>query len=160
MKKIYIITSCCLALAAPASAQFGKLKSLVGKKDKAQQENTVTPVSKESTDSAGDIGPTNTSAVAASGKAWSMESEGSIDWYRLSPTGKLIAGTNSGLFGLEPATGKIAWKHEFLKNISKTNYNPITGSPFIAIVTGSMFNMQQVILDVSSGKIIASTADL
>ncbi|KQR71172.1 PQQ-binding-like beta-propeller repeat protein [Pedobacter sp. Leaf176] len=160
MKKFYIITSCCLALAAPASAQFGKLKSLVSKKDKAQQENTVTSATKESTDSAADVSPTNTNAIAAVGKAWSIESEGNIDWYRLSPTGKLIAGTNGGLFGVEPATGKIAWKHDFLKNISRTNYNPISGSPFIAIVTGSMFNMQQVILDVSSGKIIANTADL
>ncbi len=149
-----------MSLAIPASAQFGKLKSLVGKKDKPQQENTQAAAPKESPALAEEVNETSTSNVAAAGKSWTMQAEGSIDWFRLSPTGKLIAGTNQGLVGIEPGSGKVAWKHEFLKNISRTNYNPISGSPFIAIVTGSIFNMQQVILDVSSGKIIANTSDL
>lgn len=160
MKKIYILSACLVSLAIPASAQFGKLKSLVGKKDKPQQENTQAAAPKESPALAEEVNETSTSNVAAAGKSWTMQSEGSIDWFRLSPTGKLIAGTNQGLVGIEPGSGKVAWKHEFLKNISRTNYNPISGSPFIAIVTGSIFNMQQVILDVSSGKIIANTSDL
>jgi len=109
---------------------------------------------------AGATAATSTSSVTASGKAWNMDFDRSIDWFRLSPTGKLIAATNDGLYGIEPATGKVAWKHDFLKNLSKTNYNPIGNSPFIAIVTGSMFNMQQIVLDVSSGKVIANTAEL
>jgi outer membrane protein assembly factor BamB len=161
MKKIYMIAICYLLIATSSSAQFGKLKNLVNKKDKptttetpgttsANPINTVVEESKE----------TNTTNVPASAKAWSMDYNSNIDWFRLSPTGRLIAGTNNGLYGLDPGTGQVAWKHDFLKNISKANYNPISNSPFIAIVTGSMFNMQQVILDVSSGKIIANTADL
>ncbi|WP_010600719.1 PQQ-binding-like beta-propeller repeat protein [Pedobacter agri] len=137
-----------------------QIKKPCRKKDKPQQENTQAPAAKESPASAEEVDATNTSNVASSGKSWSMQTDGSIDWFRLSPTGKLIAGTNQGLVGIEPNSGKVAWKHEFLKNISRTNYNPISGSPFIAIVTGSIFNMQQVILDVSSGKIIANTTEL
>lgn len=48
MKKIYILSACLVSLAIPASAQFGKLKSLVGKKDKPQQENTQAATPKES----------------------------------------------------------------------------------------------------------------
>lgn len=162
MKKIYITTLCCLSIAMSASAQFGKLKGLVGKKDKpatetAAQATESVAVAAGRTD---DTKTTNTDDVIVSSKAWTMDFDGGIDWFRLSPTGKLIAGTNDGLYGIDPATGKVAWKHDFLKNITKVNYNPISNSPFIAIVTGSMFNMQQVVLDVSSGKIIANTADL
>ncbi|RYE17919.1 MAG: hypothetical protein EOP51_23025, partial [Sphingobacteriales bacterium] len=168
MKKIYMLAFCCVYAAMPASAQFGKLKALAGKKDKtaaqteSPQGNAVEETSPASTGGAETDGiqVTNTSNIVASGKAWTMDFDRGIDWFRLSPTGKLIAGTNDGLYGIDPATGKVAWKHDFLKNLSKTNYNPISNSPFIAIVTGSMFNMQQVILDVSSGKIIANTAEL
>ena len=161
MRKLYITSLCCLAMALPASAQFGKLKGLVGKKDKAATETAAQPAENTTASSgAEDAAITNTSNVNVSGKAWNMEFDRNIDWFRLSPTGKLIAGTNDGLYGIEPSSGKVAWKHDFLKNLSKTNYNPISNSPFIAIVTGSMFNMQQVVLDVSSGKIIANTADL
>ena len=159
MKKIYISTLCCLALAMPASAQFGKLKGLVGKKDKPATE-AAGSTGENTVASADDSPATNTSGVTASSIAWNMDFDRNIDWFRLSPTGRLIAGTNDGLYGIDPASGKVAWKHDFLKNLTKTNYNPIGNSPFIAIVTGSMFNMQQVILDVSSGKIIANTADL
>jgi len=160
MKKLYILTAGILSIAIPASAQFGKLKNLVGKKDKTQQESPTTVAHGESVTAASNVDETMTGNIQVAGKAWDMQTEGSIDWFRLSPTGKLIAGTNQGLIGIEPATGKVAWKHDFLKNITKSNYNPIAGSPFIAIVTGSMFNMQQIILDVSSGKIIANTTDL
>jgi len=168
MKKIYMLAFCCMYAAMPAFAQFGKLKALAGKKDKsaAQTESQpataveeTSPASADGADTDG-IPVTNTSAIIASGKAWTMDFDRGIDWFRLSPTGRLIAGTNDGLYGIDPATGKVAWKHDFLKNLTKTNYNPISNSPFIAIVTGSMFNMQQVILDVSSGKIIANTKDL
>ena len=168
MKKIYMFAFCCIYAVMPASAQLGKLKALAGKKEKpavqteSPKGSTVEETNPASTDGADAYGieATNTASILASGKSWTMDFERTIDWFRLSPTGKLIAGTNDGLYGIDPATGKVAWKHESLKNITKTNYNPISNSPFIAIVTGSMFNMQQVVLDVSSGKIIASTADL
>ncbi|WP_316795686.1 PQQ-binding-like beta-propeller repeat protein [Pedobacter agri] len=160
MKKSYIIALCCLSMAAPASAQFGKLKSLVSKKDKPAAETAANNTTNNSASPVEEEKETNTASIPASVKTWSMDYDSNIDWFRLSPTGRLIAGTNNGLYGLDPSTGKVAWKHDFLKNITKTNYNPISNSPFIAIVTGSMFNMQQVILDVSSGKIIANTSEL
>ncbi|MES2455989.1 MAG: PQQ-binding-like beta-propeller repeat protein [Bacteroidota bacterium] len=164
MKRFLTLTICCALAVTSADAQFGKLKGLVGKKDKTTEQKDdkqgTAELASNAASGADDAVATNTNAVAASGKAWTMDFDKSIDWFRLSPTGKLIAGTNDGLYGIDPATGKVAWKHDFLKNLTKTNYNPIGNSPFIAIVTGSMFNMQQVVLDVSSGKIIANTADL
>lgn len=162
MKKLCVTIMFCLSLAMSVSAQFGKLKNLLGKKDKSTTETTAQAAESAATvpTISDDTKTTNTSDVIVSAKAWTMDFDSGIDWFRLSPTGKLIAATGDGLQGIDPATGKVVWKHDFLKNITKANYNPINNSPFIAIVTGSMFNMQQIILDVSSGKIIASTADL
>jgi outer membrane protein assembly factor BamB len=167
-RKLILLMLCGLSMALPASAQFGKLKGLVGKKDKtdtptetAANQNTPSNKSAESKEGPGDdVAPTPEGNVKESAKAWSFEFDRNMDWFRLSPTGKIIASTNDALYALDPATGKVAWKHDNLKNLTRENYNPISNSPFIAIVTGSMFNMQQIVLDVSTGKIIANTKEM
>lgn len=159
MKKIFVLAFCGLSFALPASAQLGKLKGLVSK-DKTEKTSPKASGAEEVKQPSNDEPVSATNHVKVNPQAWQLEFDGNIDWFRLSPTGKVIASTNSGLYGVEPSTGKVAWKHEFLKNLSSENYNPISGSPFIAIVTGGMMNMQQVILDVSTGKIIANTKEL
>jgi len=158
-KHLWLLACCSVAIYSPASAQFGKLKGLMGKKDK-----TETKVDDGETKTSGaeknDLQATPTDNLPASAKAWSFEFDRNMDWFRLSPTGKLIASTNDALYGLDPITGKVAWKHDNLKNLTRENYNPIENSPFIAIVSGGMMNMQQLILDVSTGKIIADTKQM
>lgn len=160
-KKLSLLILCGMAMATPASAQLGKLKGLMGKKDKteakaesAEKKTAETPT----TDS--EVTPSDNDQLKSSDKAWSFEFDRNMEWFRLSPTGKIIASTNDALYGLDPATGKVAWKHDNLKNLTKENYNPVENSPFIAIVTGGMMNMQQIVLDVSTGKIIADTKQL
>ncbi|MES3016383.1 MAG: PQQ-binding-like beta-propeller repeat protein [Bacteroidota bacterium] len=162
MRKILVLALCGISMGMPASAQFSKLKGLVDKDKKEKTSNKEESKGESQTKaSAGDdVSASSSENVKINPKAWSLEFDGNIDWFRLSPTGKVIASTNSALYGVEPSTGKVAWKHDFLKNLTTENYNPISNSPFIAIVTGSMFNMQQVVLDVNSGKIIANTKDM
>ena len=152
---------CGLAMASPASAQLGKLKGLMGKKDKseAKAENTEKRPPQTGTVDSGVIESENEKSKSRD-KVWSFEFDRNMDWFRLSPTGKIVASTNDALYGLDPATGKVAWKHDNLKNLTRENYNAIENSPFIAIVTGGMMNMQQIVLDVSTGKIIADTRQL
>jgi hypothetical protein len=152
-KKYGLIAILCLAI-TPTFAQFGKLKSLVGKKDKAETANET------GTQPASSVAETTTNTVKSRAMAWSADFDRGIDWFKLSATGKLIIATGDGLHGIEPASGKTVWKHDFLKNLSEENYHSIPNSPFIAIVTGGMLNMQQIILDVSTGKIIADTKQL
>jgi len=154
-KNYSLIAVLCLAI-TPTFAQFGKLKGLVGKKDKAETTTETATQPGSTTDDAA----TSLSHIKSRSMAWTADFDRSIDWFKLSATGKLIIATGDGLYGIEPATGKIAWKHDFLKNLSQENYHAIANSPFIAIVTGGMLNMQQVILDVSTGKIIADTKQL
>lgn len=155
---------CGFVAAMPASAQLGKLKGLMGKKDKteakAESSENAEKKSGESAAAQSEPAPSDNDKTRRSDKVWSFEFDRNMDWFRLSPTGKLIASTNDALYGLEPATGKVAWKHDNLKNLTRENYNAIENSPFIAIVTGGMMNMQQIVLDVSSGKIIADTKQL
>ena len=151
-KKYSLIAILCLAI-NPTFAQFGKLKGLVGKKDKAE---TTTETATQASNSPDDAA-TSLNHIKSRSLAWTADFERSIDWFKLSATGKLIIATGDGLYGIEPATGKTAWKHDFLKNLSEENYHAIANSPFIAIVTGGMLNMQQIILDVSTGKIVADT---
>ena len=153
--KYSLIAGLCLAV-TPTFAQFGKLKGLIGKKDNAE---TTAEAPAQAGNSANEAA-TATSHVKSKSMAWAAEFERGIDWFKLSATGKLIVATGDALYGIEPATGKTAWKHESLKNLSEENYHAIANSPFIAIVTGGMLNMQQIILDVSTGKIIANTKEL
>lgn len=143
-----LVLLCGMAAALPSQAQMGKLKGLLGKKEKAEPQ-TETP------------SPVGTKATIADGQQlWKYEFDKNMDWFSLSSSGKIIVATNDALYGIHPVTGKPAWKHEQLKNLTKENYNPIENSPFIAIVTGTMLNMQQVILDVSTGTILADTKQM
>ncbi|MES2446736.1 MAG: PQQ-binding-like beta-propeller repeat protein [Bacteroidota bacterium] len=160
-KKLCLLILCGLTMTMPAAAQLGKLKSLMGKKDKteAKAENTEKKPSETATTNS-EVTPSDNDNLKSSAQSWNFEFDRNMDWFRLSPTGKIIAATNDALYGLDPATGKLAWKHDNLKNLTRENYNPIENSPFIAIVTGGMMSMQQIVLDVSSGKIIADTKQL
>ena len=162
MKKILLLAICGFTVAIPASAQFGKLKGLVNKDktEKVQEKSENSSPKTASESSYSDLTEASTDNSKINPKTWSLEFDGNIDWFKLSPTGKVIAATNSGLYGIDPSSGKIAWKHEILKNLTTENYNPISNSPFIAIVTGGIMNMQQIILDVSTGKIIADTKNM
>ncbi len=162
MKKIVVLALCGLSMWLPASAQFGKLKGLVNKDktEKPESKGAAESTAPAKQAAANDEPASPTDHIKVAPQAWTLSFDGNIDWFRLSPTGKVIASTNSALYGVEPATGKVAWKHDFLKNLSTENYNPISGSPYIAIVSGGMMNMQQVILDVSTGKIVANTKDM
>jgi outer membrane protein assembly factor BamB len=159
-KKLLLLTMLSVALQFPANAQLGKLKSMMGKKEKNQTQSPSNQTSEKEKDQKVDQSEKSSDQSKTSTPAWSYVFEQNIDWFRLSPTGKMIASTNDGLYGLEPASGKVAWKHPQLKNLTKENYNPIEGSPFIAIVTGGMMNMQQIILDVTDGRIVADTKAL
>lgn len=91
---------------------------------------------------------------------WTKKFPGNIKWYRISDAGILIVGTGDALYGIQPETGSEIWKLENLDDVKESNYDPIEGSPYIAIVKGGLSKKKHTILDVTTGKIIASSADL
>lgn len=162
MKKFLLLAICGFIVTMPASAQLGKLKGLVNKDKTEKVQEKSEKSSPKTTLESSDSEPTEVSTDNSkiNPKTWSLDFDGNVDWFKLSPSGKVIVSTNSGLYGIDPSSGKIVWKHEMLKNLTSENYNPISNSPFIAIITGGILNMQQIILDVSTGKIIADTKNM
>lgn len=163
-KKFHLALLICCSFTLGAQAQLGKLKGLVNKKEKTEESKPADKSdksdSKAADSPAGEEEETSTANVAANPKAWSVKFDKNIDWFKLSSTGKLIASTNDALYGIDPASGKTAWKRTEFKNLTKENYNPIPNSPYIAIVTGGMLSMHHAIVDVTDGRIVGNTKDM
>jgi outer membrane protein assembly factor BamB len=103
---------------------------------------------------------TSLALFAQEAPAWKKKFDGKIKWYQLSEAGVVIVCSNDGLYGLKPEDGTEIWKHAEFDGIKEENYSPIDGSPFVAIVDGSIFNLKHVIINSVDGKIIARSRDL
>ncbi len=161
-KKINLTVLLCCLVACGANAQFGKLKSLMGKKEKTEETKTEKSKTEEpSPQTSGDEqSETSTANVAANPKAWTVAFDRGIEWFKLAPTGKLVAAASDALYGIDPAAGKIIWKRTEFSGLSTDNYDAIPNSPFVAIVQGGILSMHHTIIDITDGRIVADTKDL
>ena len=90
--------------------------------------------------------------------AWSKKFS-KINWYKQTDAGILIVGSNDALYGVDPADGKELWKLTDFDGLKEDNYDPIAGSPYVALVNGG-FSRNHYIIDATNGKLIASSKDL
>ncbi len=102
----------------------------------------------------------STENIAAKKEAWRATFDREINWFNLTSFGTVIVSTDDALYGIEPETGKITWRQEQFKKLSKANYTGLKGSPFIAIFEGGMMSMRQFIIDITDGRIVCNTKDL
>ena len=126
MKKTFVLTlTLCCALMFGAHVQFGKIKGLL-KKDKSADTKSAdkNDAGGKAVADGGDAAETSTAGLTANPKAWTANFDKSIDWFKLNPTGKLIVGASDGLYGIDAATGKTAWKHNDFKTSLKTTSTP------------------------------------
>ncbi len=100
------------------------------------------------------------SSLAQETPVWKKKFEGSIKWYKISDAGILIVCSGDGLYGIKSDDGSEIWKLTQFDGIKEDNYDPIDGTPFVAIVTGSAMKRIHTIIDVTDGKIIANSWDL
>lgn len=91
---------------------------------------------------------------------WTKKFPKNVKWYKISDAAILVVGTGDALYGIQPETGEEIWKLEGLDDVNESNYDPIEGSPYIAIVKGGLARRHHTILDVTNGKIIANSKDL
>lgn len=91
---------------------------------------------------------------------WTKKFPGNIKWYKVSDAGVLVVGTGDALYGIQPEDGKEIWKLENLDDVNESNYDPIEGTPYIAIVKGGLTKRHHTVLDVTNGKIIANSKEL
>lgn len=92
--------------------------------------------------------------------AWTKKFDGNIKWYKQTETGILVVCSGDALYGLNPENGAEIWRLPEFDGIREENYDPIDGSPYVAIVDGGMMKKKHFILDVTNGKVIAKTKDL
>ena len=100
------------------------------------------------------------SSLAQESPVWKKKFDGSIKWYKISDAGILIVCSGDALYGIKSDDGSEIWKLTQFEGIKEDNYDPIDGTPFVAIVTGSAMKRIHTIIDVTDGKIIANSWDL
>ncbi|MCY7409601.1 MAG: PQQ-like beta-propeller repeat protein [Chitinophagales bacterium] len=91
---------------------------------------------------------------------WKIAIGENIQWERITPLGIVVVAGSSGLYGIDPAKGEIAWKQisPVLSNLPEDNYEVIANTPYVAIV-GKGNLPQQVILNSLTGKIVCNSKD-
>jgi outer membrane protein assembly factor BamB len=85
--------------------------------------------------------------------AWTTRVDGSVLWQRVTPLGNLVISTSSGLYGLDPLSGDLVWKHGHLRNVDAQSYSPMLNTPFV-IVEDEDVNDRVLILDSMDGRIL------
>lgn len=90
---------------------------------------------------------------------WNKKFDGAIKWYKQTETGVLVVSSGDALYGINPETGNEVWKLPEFDGIREENYDPIDGSPYVAIVEGGL-NKKHIIIDVTTGKVVAKSKEL
>ncbi len=153
MKRKLLCLSLLLGLLASSQAQFGNLL----KKKKTGEESEQTTNNSTKKDEVVDAVKDNSPSTS---QAWNIGFDREINWFNLTSLGSIIVSTDDALYSLNPVTGKENWKLDQFAKVSKANYTGIKGSPYIAILEGSAFNMKQNIVDISQGKVVCNTKEL
>jgi outer membrane protein assembly factor BamB len=89
--------------------------------------------------------------------AWSAKFKNAINWQRVHSLGYLIVSTNDGLYGVNPADGKILWENKSYPALSVDNFQEVEGTEFatISFLTDKSSRIpMQAILEVVGGKVL------
>lgn len=167
MRKQLFITLTALVLGAGnANAQLGKLINKKKAEDKKEQTEqpaaSDTKTTEAKTDEPADAPSTggddaDETLMTGNARLWLQDFPGGVDWFSLTSGGTLVVSANRALTGIDGTTGKVLWQNEKFGGISQENFAAIEGSPYVAIVSGGMFNRHQTIINTLDGSIVADT---
>lgn len=65
--------------------------------------------------------------------AWSAKFKSAINWQRVHSLGYIIVSTNDGLYGVNPADGKIIWENKTYAALDPAMMQEVEGTEFLAI---------------------------
>ncbi len=105
-------------------------------------------------------------SAMAGNPTWTAKFTKAINWNKLTPAGVLVVSCKDALYGIDPETGAQKWRIEAFNNIEEENFDPIQGSPFVAVtdkVGGkgmAKLGVKIVILDAYTGKTVVDTKEL
>jgi outer membrane protein assembly factor BamB len=98
-----------------------------------------------------------TNAQPKKSPAWSAKFKSAVNWQRVHSLGYLIVSTNDGLYGVNPADGKILWENKSYPALSVDNFQEVEGTEFVTIsfLTDKSSRIpMQAIMEVVGGKIL------
>jgi outer membrane protein assembly factor BamB len=92
-------------------------------------------------------------AAAAATPQWTLTTDASIGFQRLTPLGTLLVGTDAMLGCVDPATGQWLWKREDLKKFKECNYDEIANTPYGLLDLGAGGSQRRVeVVDLATGQ--------
>ncbi len=84
--------------------------------------------------------------------AWMAAFDSPVRWHRVTHFGHLVVATDTGLHGVDPATGRVVWAHAALSGLSEREWQEIPHTPLVAVGEGYKKNWI-VVLDAGDGRI-------
>lgn len=89
--------------------------------------------------------------------AWTARFTSAVNWQRIHSLGYLIVSTSEGLYGVNPADGKIMWENRTFPALSAEDYQEVEGTEFVTIsykTEQSATIPMQAIIEVIGGKVL------
>lgn len=80
----------------------------------------------------------------------------SAQWLRTTSAGALVAGTATGLQGIDPRTGEISWTVAELASTTEDGYTELQGTPFITMVPSGR-SEELFVIEPFSGQVVFSS---
>ncbi len=71
-----------------------------------------------------------------SNKVWEHASSGNVLWQEVTSLGKLVVCTDTGLSGIDIATGQVIWSKAEFASLPQSSYKAVANSPFISVKKG------------------------
>ena len=93
------------------------------------------------------------SAIPTVAPAWTARFEQPVQWQRVTPMGHLVVATSSGLHGVDPATGSLAWTRGNLAGMVEDSFEMIPATPMFVVSTEGV-NNHTLVLDSTDGHVV------
>jgi outer membrane protein assembly factor BamB len=93
------------------------------------------------------------SGIAKVTPSWTAKFEHPVQWERVTPMGQLVVATDCCLYGVDPATGSVAWRHKGLSGLSDHSFETIPGTPLFMISSDGVKD-HALVLDSTDGHVV------
>jgi hypothetical protein len=82
--------------------------------------------------------------------AWTARFEQEVRWHQVTPMGQLVVATDCCLYGVDPASGKVAWSLDGLASLGEDSFEAVPGTPLFVVGAGGLGN-RTLIVDATNG---------
>ncbi|TMQ57408.1 MAG: hypothetical protein E6K75_07025 [Candidatus Eisenbacteria bacterium] len=102
-------------------------------------------------------------SLAATPPIWTLQLDRRIDWFKASPSGNFLVGTDQEILGVAPDSGTVAWRIRPGRKSSAADVELLAGTPFAVLGLGKHDAPELPslsLLDVRDGRMICNADSL